>query len=858
MAFKFNAILNFSNGESVKKMDEAKKASDQIKAGLKELGEIAPKIGEGMKNLALLSAPATAFMTAATVSAMGFEQHLMVLQSQLGATAEEMGPLTDKIRLLAATSDISAESFMKAVGKFREVGMTKEEITPMLSALKTFTEASGVEVPEAAGLLSKAFKSMGGDADKARQYVDALAAAQNISGVSMGVLAEGVSGVIGTAKQFGFSVNEMVSAVATLGTAGVKGEEASQALNMSLVRIAGASDNVKKLFGGDQGFLKATHEMGQASGKLLPFEAIMFNIAKTIANSPDKMKAAADAADIFGIRNMKTARAFTSALTQETMVTADNIDVFRRGAEKMGESLDFAIGKPIPRMVALKIAAAGARGEAERLAAIREGSVVELFKDMWGSVHQLFIEVGDLAMGPMRQLAVVSSDFMKVVTVGFMIAKQGGKATADQMDELKDNQFGGLLQSVIEFSQGFIQGFREIKVAAKETFDSISATLRPFLEGSGMTAREMGVVAAKVLLVAAALAPLIGGLFVVGKVVSMVWSVLQGLWYAFVAIKIIVLNVLWPVCVMVFNAIAAVIAAVSWPVLLIVLAIVAVVAAIWFWWDEIKAFTTRAVSAFLAFLTPIWNVAKFVGALVVLVGQAIWSIIEPFVTGFVRGVAIVVNAFWELGKAILGFVAWIVGGIWDGFKWVFGGIVDLAVGFGKLMFNILTAPVRAMISMLKGALLWLADTTLGKQALKLAGISTEDLRAGLEKLPGIELIDEFTGVKAPPPEIKGAEPGQVAQAISDEEARSKTLSQPPSAKENAAALANAGVGTGAGGQAGGGQQTVKVEVTGKLSGRDLNIVQTRATVDNAERNGRFVAPSEKRRLMQNGAMAPAQ
>lgn len=76
--------------------------------------------------------------------------------------------------------------------------------------------------------------------------------------------------------------------------------------------------------------------------------------------------------------------------------------------------------------------------------------------------------------------------------------------------------------------------------------------------------------------------------------------------------------------------------------------------------------------------------------------------------------------------------------------------------------------------------------------------------------------------------------------------------QPPSANEISSILSNKSTNQSED-KTGGGQQTVKVVVEGRIRGQDLNLVQTKSQIEQSQLNGRSVDPIAKRRAVQNGA-----
>jgi len=287
----------------------------------------------------------------------------------------------------------------------------------------------------------------------------------------------------------------------------------------------------------------------------------------------------------------------------------------------------------------------------------------------------------------------------------------------------------------------------------------------------------------------------------------------------------------------------AVLGAVSLPVLAIVAAIAAVGAAIFIFRDEIFSAFKAMGSFLLDAFQPVITMFKFIGALAVTIFN---DVIAPVAMGFANFmmtnvIAPIGNVFTSMWEGVKSIAISAFDGILSVITQIGLAIGNVFMGVGKTIFDALTFPIRSAFSLVKGIISQIADTALGKKALSLAGIDSESLNQSLAALPGVSEIDQESGV------------GRTAASIGAAGTAGKTLAQPPSAQENAAALASSG---GLGGS-GGGTQNVNVNsqvtVRGIIRGKDLVLVQTKEQITQTEMNGQQIDPGVKQKLMRNGA-----
>ena len=525
MAFKFNAILNFNAAGVTRNLNRAGKGFDRLKKNVKSAGAAMGKMNQGLRGLAMAGVPATAGIAFATKTFGDFEFQMKTVQSVLLATDQEMKGLTDQAKLMGATTEFSAQQAAQGQESLARSGLNVKQIMGALPGVMAAASAASVDLGTATDIVVGQLGAFGLGADKAGEVADAMALTTALTNTNFTQLGEAMKFAAPEMKGLGISVTETASSLGVLANAGIKGSLAGTALKNAMVKLSKPSAKAVKFFGGGaDGLKKFNEQILDSTGKMRPMEVIMANITKQVRASKNPLEAAAKASEIFGLRGKAAQNAFAAALGENITITDKNLDMLRRGAKKTGESLELQLGGTIPKLVALRLQIAGAEGTAQRMRNIKLNSLngqVTLLKSAFEGIN---IELGEVFAGVTRNLVGKATDFLSVLTVGFQAAKNGGKATQAQLNSLNENGFKAMLPTMIEFAQGFIEGFKEIVQVGKETFTAVSDFLKPIIGNTEITGKQIGNIVAKIVMVGAIAAPILGGLaaafFVLGPIIT--------------------------------------------------------------------------------------------------------------------------------------------------------------------------------------------------------------------------------------------------------------------------------------------------------------------------------------------------
>jgi len=821
-------------------MSRASRGFDRMRKSSKKMGSQLRSVGQGLKSVGLAAAPATAAFGFAAKTAADFEAQMSVVQSVILGTSEEMSTLSAAAKEMGATTVFTAKQASEGQEFLARAGLKVNQIVAALPGVLNAAAASGVDLATATDIVVSSLGAFGLEAEKAGEVADAMSLTTALTNTNFTQLGEAMKFASPAAKQAGLSMQETAVAIGVMANAGVKGSLAGTALKNSLAKLAKPSKKAIDLFGGRAGMDKALFRIVDGQKKLKPLEVIMANIQKVVAKSADPLQATAKAFEILGLRGATSFSSFSASIGKTTEVTKKNVDRLNRGFESLGEKTRVSIGDSLPSLVALRVQVQGATGTAAEMAKIRLDNLKGQFVLLQSATSGVAIELGSLITGPLKRGVQTMTIFVSASALAFQSIISGTKISKDKIAAADKAlaKFGLTFNDIQEFAAGFVEGFKEVKQAAFETFNSISEFLKPILGDTGLTIKEFGKLAAKVITIGAIVAPIILG---IGAAIFILGPIISGI-IGFFGFLGSVIGVVFGAIQVIAGLIGAVLGAISLPVLAVIAAIVAVGAVIFIFRDEIFSAFQAIGNFLLDAFQPVITIFKFIGALATVIFNEIAEVAGVWATTIDTNVIQPIgNFFGEMWEGVASTAKSIFQSILDFVIPIGTAIGNVFLGVGKFIFDALTFPIRAVFSLIKGVISKIADSAIGRKALSLAGVDAASLNSSLASLPGVDSIDAATGVKAS------------AGALGVASTEGKVLAQAPTADENASAIASATAGASGGGQSSGGSSTMKVVVEGRIRGKDLVLVQTREQISQTEMNGQQIDPAAKQKMLRNGA-----
>lgn len=329
------------------KMEKANKAVEQTN---RSFATLATHIGKIVSIYATFDVLANLVTTTAN-----FEQAMKEVGVVAGASAAELGILTDKARELGATTQYTATEVSKAMKQMAMSGLSVQQIYQGIGPVLNLAAAGMTTLEKAAEVAMTTMHGFGLTAADMGDISDALAKGVTNSATTIDDLGAAIAKVAPVARQYNVSMQETIALLGTLADAGLRGAMAGTQLKIVLSRLAGNNEAQK--------YIK---ELGikiyDATGKLLPFQQQLKNVKKAFEDLHNVEQANLYASRIFGEEGKSAALLLLDSLNKVSKKLAEINKAMRddfagTAAKEMMDSLsgDFKTLKSTLESVALTI-----------------------------------------------------------------------------------------------------------------------------------------------------------------------------------------------------------------------------------------------------------------------------------------------------------------------------------------------------------------------------------------------------------------------------------------------------------------------------------------------------------------------
>lgn len=273
-----------------KELDRAQsagnKAGKSLGDSMKNAGGKISGVGKNMTlgvTLPLVGAGAVAMKTAGD-----FEQGMNVLQSASGASAQEIGKLSDLALEMGAKTVFSANDAADAMVELAKQGLTPAQIASGgLSSTMSLAASDGMALADAATIAANTMNVFGMEAKDSQQIADALAGGANASSASVSSLSQALSQAGLGAKNAGMSMNETVGVLSAFDAMGLKGSDAGTSLKTMLTRLVPATDDAAAAM------KKYGLDFTDAQGNILPFSNVAEQLKTKLGGLSEEQRIAA-------------------------------------------------------------------------------------------------------------------------------------------------------------------------------------------------------------------------------------------------------------------------------------------------------------------------------------------------------------------------------------------------------------------------------------------------------------------------------------------------------------------------------------------------------------------------------------
>ncbi|WP_368093490.1 phage tail tape measure protein [Bifidobacterium catenulatum] len=343
-------------------MTRAGSTAKTVASGMENTGRKSALIASGMTAAGLAVA---AFGVAAVKMAADFDQQMSTVQANTGATSAQMDQLRAAAIEAGASTVYSATDSADAINDLGKAGMSVTDIlTGGLSGALNLAASDGMQVGEAAELMSTTLKQFNLEGSDAGKVADALAAG---AGKAVGSahdlgLALNQAGLM--ANSMGVSMTETVGTLSAFANAGMIGSDAGTSLKTMLQRLSTPTKEAQAQMD------KLGISAYDASGQFVGLE----NFAGQLKTS-------------------------MSGLTQEQRNAALGI-IFGSDAVRAANVL-YSEGS---EGIAGWTKAVSESGYAAEQAAAKNNNLKGDLENLSGSMESLMISVGEGAQGPLRKM----------------------------------------------------------------------------------------------------------------------------------------------------------------------------------------------------------------------------------------------------------------------------------------------------------------------------------------------------------------------------------------------------------------------------------------------------------------------
>lgn len=293
--------------------------------GLRTTGEGLATVGASLT--AGLTLPIAGIGAASVAAASSFEASLNKITAVGGQTGAALDALRAQAMKLGADTKFSAQEAAEGMGELAAAGLNTTQIMSSMPGVLDLAAAGALSVKRAAELTTDTLSQFGLAADQAGRIADVMAASAAASSVDVQQMGAAMVYAGTVAQSAGASLEQTAAAIALLGNAGIKGEQAGTSLRgiiSSLIKPSKeAADTIEELG------IKTT----DAAGKMLPLDQIFLQLQKKGASTADMFT-------IFGQNAASAAVALQTKAGPAWAAMTAEIDKSEGAAKRMADVLN--------------------------------------------------------------------------------------------------------------------------------------------------------------------------------------------------------------------------------------------------------------------------------------------------------------------------------------------------------------------------------------------------------------------------------------------------------------------------------------------------------------------------------------
>lgn len=290
-----------------------------------------------------------------------FTSQMSTVQALLGfteGTQEQtaiMKQLEDRASSVGATTQYTATEVGQAYEYMAMAGWNSTEMLDGLNGVINLNSVAGIDLATTSDIVTDSLTAFGLGAEESTHFADVLATTITKSNTNVEMLGEAFKYVGPMANSLGYSIEDVSMALGIMANAGVKGEQAGNALKTSLARLASPSKQAQEVIdrlgisladenGNTLGFadmldqlrnkLKGVEaELVNADGSLKEYEEIQ----EELQGKNEQLQLISDASNLFGKNQVASMLTLINATDEEFEELKKSIDEADGSAEAMAQ-----------------------------------------------------------------------------------------------------------------------------------------------------------------------------------------------------------------------------------------------------------------------------------------------------------------------------------------------------------------------------------------------------------------------------------------------------------------------------------------------------------------------------------------
>ena len=197
--------------------------------------------------LAAAGAATIAFVASAQQTYKEFESAMANTAAIANATAQQEAAMEEAARYAGRTTTMTATQSAQALGYMALAGWSVGDSTKALLPILRLAEATQADLQTTSDLVTDSMGALGLSISDLDVYMDKLVATNNNANTTAEQLMEALIKTGGASKTMGASLDDTITAIGVLASAGYKAEEAGTAMNALLLRIGANPEAAKGL-----------------------------------------------------------------------------------------------------------------------------------------------------------------------------------------------------------------------------------------------------------------------------------------------------------------------------------------------------------------------------------------------------------------------------------------------------------------------------------------------------------------------------------------------------------------------------------------------------------------------------------